>query len=112
MRASRILPARERTSSGVSPLPIPSRTTRPGPISPVTRSPTRTRAPVTRWTTARTLMLNLDQTADAAFVLETKGDGVAQFAARIQAQIEQVARHHVAERLEHRLLGARVLAFE
>src|SRR5688572_15802405 len=91
---------------------MPSRTSRPRAISPVTRSPTRTRASDTRCTTARTSVLDLDQAGGGPFIFETKGHGVSQLAAGIEPEIEQVPRHHVAERLEHRLLDAGMLAFE
>ena len=72
----------------------------------------RTRASVTRWTTARTLLLpDLDE-GWSAFVLEPERDAVAQLAARIQARVEEVPRHDVAERLQHRLLDARVFLLE
>src|SRR5688500_12242329 len=103
MRASRILPATYRTSSGPSSRPIPTRTSRPCEISPATRSPTRTRASVTRWTTARTSVADLNQ-GGRAFIFELQRDAVAKLAARIEAEIEEVPRHHVAERLQHRLL--------
>src|SRR5689334_3500352 len=118
MRMSRIFPAMYSTSCWPSSRPMPSRTSRPRPISPTTTpaaggveaSPTRTRAPVTRWTTARTSVLDLNQRR--AFVFEPQRDAVAQLAARVQARVEEVARHDVAERLEHRLLDAGMLALE
>src|SRR5687767_11496118 len=103
---SRIFAAMYFTSPASSSLPTPSSTTRPRAISPDRRSPTRTRASVTRWTTARTSVLDLNEIRLQALVLEAKRHAVAQLAARIEARVEQMARHDVAERLQHRLLDA------
>src|SRR5688572_27161522 len=111
-RMSRILPATYFTSSGPSSRPMPRSTRRPRAISPVTRSPTRTRAEVTRWTTARTSVADLNEVGCRAFVFELQRDGVAQLAARIQAGVEKMAGHDVAEGLQHRLLHAGMLALE
>src|SRR4051794_21864238 len=92
---------------------MPTRATTPRPISPVTRSPTSTRARVTRCTTARTSVLDLDQgLRRAALFFEAQRDAVAQLAARVQPRVEQVPFLDVTERLEHRLLDAGVLALE
>src|SRR5690349_15549796 len=91
---------------------MPSSTSRPAPISPVTRSPTRTQARDTRWTTARTSVLDLNQRLAAALVFEAQRHAVAELAARIEPLVEQVPRHHVAERLQHRLLHAGMLHLE
>ena len=56
-------------------------------------------------------MLNLDQMR-GALVVQAEGDAVAQFAARVQPRVEQVTRHHVTERLHHRLLYARMSDLE
>src|SRR5687768_15490073 len=81
---------------------MPSSTTSPRPISPAVRSPMQTRADVTRWTTARTSVTDLNQRR--RLVLEPCRHAVAQLATRVETQVEQVAGLHVAERLEHRLL--------
>src|SRR5258705_13619392 len=93
---------------------MPSRTTRPWPISPTVRleGPSmRTRAWVTRWTPARTLLPDL-QEFGCGFVREPQCRAVAQLAARIEPHIEEVPRHDVAERLQHRLLDARMFLLE
>src|SRR5687767_1228628 len=110
-RMSRILPATYFTSSGPSSRPMPRSTRRPRAISPVTRSPTRTRADVTRWTTARTSVADLNEVR-GALVFELEGDAVAQLAARIQAGVEEVSRHDIAESLEHGLLHTGMFALE
>src|SRR4029453_10440290 len=45
-------------------------------------------------------------------VREPQRRTVAQLAARIETRVEQMARHEVAERLEHRLLHAGMLLFQ
>src|SRR5262245_59008373 len=110
-RTSRILAATYVTSAGPSSRPIPRSTTRPGPISPTMRSSTRTRASVTRWTTARTLLPDLDERR-GALVLAAQRDAVAKLTARIEACVQEVPRHDVAEGLQHRLLHARMFLFE
>src|SRR5688572_3563815 len=55
--------------------------------------------------------LNLYQLPRRRF-FEAECRAVAEFATRIEARVEQMPRHHVAERLEHRLLDARVLDLE
>src|SRR5688572_9888084 len=63
--------------------------------------------------TARTArsMLNLNQVG-RRFFFEPERSAVPKLAARVEPRVEEVARHDVAERLEHRLLDARMLAFE
>src|SRR2546423_14658896 len=106
---------------------MPSRTTRPRPISPTMRpapsgvegpapseiegSPTRTRASVTRCTTARTLLPDLKEVG-CGFVRQPQRGAVAQLAARIEPRVEEEPGHHVAELLEHRLLDAGVFLLE
>src|ERR1043165_4363977 len=90
---------------------MPSSTTRPGPISPTTRPALRTRASVTRCTTARTLLPDL-QEGRRRFVRHAQRGAVAQLAAWIETRIEEMPRHDVAERLEHRLLDAGVLLLD
>src|SRR5690349_16199423 len=91
---------------------MPRNTRRPRAMTPVTRSPTSTRALVTRCTTARTSgRADLNQVLMGLF-FKPHRHAVAQLAARVQAGVEQVARHDIAQRLQHRLLDARVLDLE
>ena len=48
----------------------------------------------------------------SGLVFEAKRYAVAELAARIQPRIEQMPRHHITKRLEHRLLDAGVLLLE
>src|SRR6188474_1377048 len=87
-------------------------TRRPAPISPVTRSSTVTRAEVTRCATALNKVPSrgpVEQQGDEAGL---RCDALGDLANRIQPSIQQVARHHVAERLDHRRLHVRMLALE
>src|SRR6476469_4691060 len=81
-------------------------------MAPVTRSSTVTRARITRCTTARTSVLDLNQRLAGALVFEAQRDAVPQFAAGVQSLVEQVSRHDVRERLQHRLLDAGVFDLE
>src|ERR1043165_3467018 len=61
--------------------------------------------------TARTLLPDLKKRG-RGFLGEPERRAVAQFPTGVETCVEQVARHDVAERLQHRLLHPGVLLFE
>src|SRR6185369_1941501 len=60
----------------------------------------------------RRSMPDLQQRGGCRLLFEAQGDAVAQLAAGIEPGVEQMPRHDVRQRLEHRLLHAGVLDLE
>src|SRR3989441_1140221 len=91
-------------------------------MAPIVRPPTVTEAEETRWTTVRmraTAPLKRCPTSgrSRATIGVVRGAPLrrgrgTQLPGRIQARVEQMPRRDVANRLEHRLLDARMLALQ
>ena len=57
-------------------------------------------------------MLNLNQRLLCPFFFAAECDAVSELATRIESLIEQMPGHHIAKRLQHRLLDTRMLDFQ